>query len=1354
MPPKRGIVKSGNAGNSAKSSKVSETAPVPTDGPKALFPPGYKYPLSLLSERCQKNGWEKPHVDTVSRECRSSSPTQLQRDGYSFVVTLGRLNKKTSEIDHVRLEPHPPKLMPTPLEARHWGATYALYRFCNGMQLNMQLPPGPRDYWVELATEHKSVPEHQRWMYDADPFAARKAVEERQVKATKKEEERTQAAEETRRGTRVSPVSPMFANAPEVKMASSLRDLVEESVKKAIALHPEAGDGSPSIISPEDAIIVLQQLGHLGFTSHQSRAAVSFLSTPSQLASTLLQTLSALEASIEYLILHVPECDLPQRFLPSNNSSASFITSAHGGSEALKKRWLEDKAVKEAGWPIHSVKDCAAQAESEDWGSLITMLNQKLLGEEWVMPAEWDVVQLVDDEELEAIGASYVDSTEILITPFTAPLKLHILIPRGGSYSPQTYPPPMYVTSNTIPAYVRLHLLSKLLRAIRIDELVQPGEEFFLAAMQLLEEEWAQIGDNGPPDMSAVLQYLLPRRKVEPELPPELLDGPTPGSGAKGNGRKRRAQRVDRRSDAQVREEFEQVCKMDKFLELYTTRKKLPAFASKDEFLAMLEKSRVVVVVGETGSGKTTQLPQFILDSLILSNSGSKASILVTQPRRISALSVAARVSSERLDDGSVGYAIRGESRQDARTKLMFCTTGVVLRRLSTGDDLRGVTHVVVDEVHERSVDGDFLLLELKELLAKHRTLKVVLMSATINHETFVKYFDSAPLLTIPGLTHPVTDIYLEDVLPLISYRPPSTKSTKKETEAEQQAFREEFKSRGLGDDDIRAIQNIGRSERIDFQLITSVVAHIVSTAQKRGGILVFLPGVQEIRQCIDALRAKFSRSEADIFPLHANLSNDEQKLVFRPTSRWKIVVATNVAETSITIDDIIYVVDAGRVKETQYDVESSLSRLVETWVNRAGARQRRGRAGRTQPGVCYKLYTRRQEAAFAAFPVPEILRVGLESICLTVKAMREKEDVKRFLSKAIDPPSIVAMDKAWSVLEDLGAIDEDGGLTALGRHIAMLPIDLRLAKMLVLATIFRCLGPVLDVVACLSSKPLFFSPMDKREEAMQARLRFATENSDLLTDVRAFNECIRLRKDGKPQSAVRDFCQQNFISLQAVREVTTLRQDFLSSLSEIGFIPFGSEPSDPSLNVNSDNSNLVKAVILGGLWPRVARVSLPKSAIKFDRVQAGTVQRENLAKEYKIYDLAEGRVFLHPVSVLFGATTWKSPFLAYFQKQLTSKLFLRDATEVPLYALLLFGGPVTVNHIAGGLTVGGKDTMIKLRAWPRIGILVNQLRRLLDEQLQRCIEEGTTLDAGKDSPVLHAMLALLTGDGLSSGNL
>ncbi|KAJ3555162.1 hypothetical protein NM688_g2729 [Phlebia brevispora] len=1172
-------------------------------------------------------------------------------------------------------------------------------------------------------------------MYEADPFAARKAVDERQEAAAKKREQKTK--ESSSGSGLIAQTSPEFAHSPEAKMASSLRDLVEQSIKNALEMYPEAQDSLPTTLEEDQKADVVKRLETLGFTPVQARQAMTALSSPSPLASALLASLGPLQASIEYLILHVPECDLPQRFLPTVNSSNPFISSAHAGTEDLKARWIRDKAVKECGWPEHIVQECVLDARlTQDWPALVKTLNDRLMGDLEPYSETGDAgSEPVDNEELESFQARFVADNHLELPLPIAPFQIHILLRADHMIPTQGDAPPMYITSKVVAAYVRLHLLSSLILAFREGTLVQPGESVVMAIVRFLEEAWALIEDEGPPNMSDVLRYLLPSTNAPPVGDDESK--PKASSTVHTSGRRRRAVGVrDDRADSQVKIDFETMRASSEYKKLLKIREKLPAFAVEDKFIAMLQKSRCVVVVGETGSGKTTQLPQFVLDYMISENRGASASIIVTQPRRLSAIGVAARVSAERADDGSIGYAIRGESKQDKRTKLLFCTTGVVLRRLGSGDKLNNVTHVIVDEVHERSVDGDFLLLELKELLKHHPSLKVILMSATINHEVFVKYFDGAPLLTIPGLTYPVEDLYLEDHLPRLSYTPSAARGNRRLTEQDKKDMSEEFGELGLDTSIISAIQTIVSSDRIDFELIASVVRHITATATQPGGILIFLPGVQDIRQCIEGLR---SLDNSKVFPLHANLSSNEQRAVFAPVSGWKVVVATNVAETSITIDDIIYVIDSGKVKETQYDVENGLTRLNEQWVTRAAAKQRRGRAGRTQPGICYKLYTRRQEARMGAYPIPEIRRVALESVSLTVKVVHN--DVKSFLSRAMDPPAMAAIDHALAVLSELGAITETGELTPMGQYLAMLPMDLRLGKvnpiqlissysssrltrvqMLVLGSIFQCLGPILAVAACLSSKPLFFSPFDKREEATLARQRFATENSDLLTD--------------------------NFISVTTVRDINTLRQEFLSSLISLNLVPDGSSPTSSALNTNSEHVGLVKAILLAGLWPRVARVSLPPGAIKFDRVQAGTIQRANEAKEFKFFDIRTGpeggRVFLHPASSLFHSAEWRSPFVTYFQKQMTSKVFLRDATEVPIYALLLFGGPVAVNHIGGGLVIGSRDAFVKLKAWPRIGVLVNQLRRLLDIQLKQCVDEGTMLEIGRENPVVQAEVEAL----------
>ncbi|KAF5366936.1 hypothetical protein D9757_010848 [Collybiopsis confluens] len=1340
--PHKGIVKSGHAGNSSKSGSVGNAKSTDSTSSKAageqsLFPPGSKYPASLLHERCQKNGWEKPILDT-----------RRQPDGYSFVVILSRTSKKdSSEKESVRLEPHPPYISPSSLEARHWGATYALYRFCNSLQLNRVLPRGPAEYWNQLAVEHKASPEHLKWMYDPDPFAARKEVEERQDRAAQKRAQINASSEPGASSRSSGSVHNEFSKAPEVRMATSLRDRVEEAVKQGIALYSGGKDSELSIISDDVSQHLVQQLMHLGFKYAQSRGALEFLSQSSPTAEKLLSSFSPLDAAIEYLVLHLPEEALPERFMPSSNSSNPFVTGAYSGSDDLKVRWMFERAVKEAGWPKHLVDDLKTDTRfSDDWDMLLVALGKKLVGDEISMPdlssLHTERIFQIEAQEVEAFGGHFEGSCHLVMPMFTAPVTLHVMISSQGLYPSHIYAP-MYITGPSTPAYIRLHLLSKLLLSLRDTGFQQDDEGFCSAAMRRLEEVWAQVEDDGPPDMSQVLKYALPTRSSETRIVPERVEKQNPAKP------RHRIEKWDTRSNAQIKAEFKRSCEQEKYQELVSLRKQLPAFKVKDKFLNLLSTHRVVVIVGETGCGKTTQLPQFILDSLIQSNQGSDASILVTQPRRLAAIGVATRVSAERLDDGSVGYAIRGESKRSEKTKLLFCTTGIVLRRLSLGDRLEDVTHIVVDEVHERSVDCDFLLLELKELLSRHSTLKIILMSATINHETFPKYFGGAPLLTIPGVTHPVSDKYLEDFIQDLDYRPnPRFGKSDKLRRAPEDAL----KSQELDEATISVIQTIAYSNSIDYQLIAALVRRILNSGNRseEGAILIFLPGVQEIRQCIDSLLRVLEESDTIILPLHANLTNEEQIRIFAKTSKRRVIASTNIAETSITIDDVTYVIDAGKAKELHYDSDANISKFHEVWITRAAARQRRGRTGRTRPGTCYKLYTRKQEETMADFAVPEILRVPLDSICLTVKTVHEDQDVKNYLARAIDPPEISAIDRAWSVLGELGAVDEQGKLTSLGRHISMLPIDLRLGKMLILGTIFRCIGPVLTITACLSSKPLFISPMEKREEASKARARFAKGNSDLLTEMHAYEECqrVHLKESSK---TFQQFCDQNFISRSSLREISTLRRDYLGPLADIGFIPLSATPDSLELNVNSSNNeNLLKAIILGGLWPNIVRIQLPRSAIKFDKVQGGTVQRENTAKEYRLTDLRGERVFLHPSSVLFGHASWKSPYAVYFLRLLTTKLYIKDATEIPIWSILLFGGPISINHIAGGLTVGGDNCEIKLKAWPRIGILANHIRRLLDAQLQRYIEEGSLLNELEDGPVINAMLALLAHDGMT----
>ncbi|ODN98303.1 ATP-dependent RNA helicase A [Cryptococcus wingfieldii CBS 7118] len=1429
MAPKRrpvNVVRSGNAGNSSKPSAtpaapVDPNAPHGTfrDGtprPAPLFPAGYKTPIAVLNEKCQKMGWEKPVVES-----------HANRGSQSFtgsVILKKRVSKNVYNLEEVRFVPHPPLEIATAAEAKHWAATYALFRFCSNLPMAMTLPPSIRPYWSTLTADKAASPPHRAWEFNPDPFAAKKEVSDRQNKRQEKEEEKTKAAESgSGAGSgRNTPAVRQEAkggrgaawdNAPEVKMAAALREMVEGTVRKMMQQFPSAvleasrdatatASTSPSgVNTPALDLSSLQtQLTTLGFRpSHINSCTSAIASATSRLQSSSTSTkdplvlalsiLSPLEAAIEWLLLHVPEDDLPQRYRPSS-SSADFITGSStksAGKSALVKSWLIDKLVKQAGFPRKPVEVILAEEECES--AALDKLGRRLCGWEegedgwgveeygsgWIAGDEGAEEERKQHREEEVMALSAVlgerfeevstSEYTIHITPEFSntpdSIDLHIIFDEVSPYPSAQHPthaPTFYLSSETLPAYIRLHLHAQLMRQFRDPErhdlrsVLESGWGGAVLSMVEYLETTLQEAVDRPPDVGEVTKYLAP--KVEELVPEVRAVQKRKVQQARNRGEKRKPtvedeERVKRRRQAMLdHREYEAM--MD-------VRMNLPAWKERNSITDALEQNRVLVVVGETGCGKSTQLPQFILDHEILAGRGASTNILVTQPRRVAAMGVASRVAQERMEDldkspGTVGYAIRGERRSGPDTSVLFCTTGVILRRLGSGDpDLRGVSHVVVDEAHERGVDTDLLICLLRDLLERNEDIKIILMSATINEQIFIDYFGGCPSLKIPGFTHPVKDIYLEDVISKLRYSPTPSRFGPRQTEEQKASLRAEFSQLKLSPDHQRALEVISASDRIDYGLVAAVVKHIVNTATSPdGAVLIFMPGVMEIRQCITELE-RASLGSVAIMPLHANLSSAEQRQVFVATKpRRKIVVATNVAETSVTIPDVIYVVDGGKVKETQYEAENGMQKLVECWTSRASGRQRRGRAGRTQPGECYKLYTRRTENnSMPRFPIPEILRTPLEALFLQVKAMNEDTDVKAFLGKAIDPPKMDAINAAWQTLQDLGAVegeDHKSRLTALGRHMSSIPVDLRLAKMLVLGTIFKCLDPILTIAAILSSKPLFTSPIDKREESKKARESFAWAKSDLLTDVRAYDACMDVRKKGGSHGAVKTFCDDNFISFTTLRDITSLRTDFLSALSSLGFFSSTSAAELAKYNVNAKVDNLVKSVIVGGLYPRVVRVAMPKA--QYERVQQGTIQKDHEAKEVKLFDQA-GRVFVHPSSILFNESGFKSGYLAYFSKAETSKVFLRDATEVPLYGMLLFGGQITINHWAGGIMLG-TDGHVKIRANTRIGVLCSQLRRLLDAQLTEQIESPHAADLTGHDDVVQAMLALLQRDGLT----
>lgn len=693
---------------------------------------------------------------------------------------------------------------------------------------------------------------------------------------------------------------------------------------------------------------------------------------------------------------------------------------------------------------------------------------------------------------------------------------------------------------------------------------------------------------------------------------------------------------------------FQDKQKNSYYLKMLEGRKKLPAWAMKDEIVGTINKHQVVVISGDTGCGKSTQVPQFILDDWMVQSKGSKSpgrvEVIVTQPRRIAAVGVAERISDERNEriGGVVGYQIRLENKISSSTRVTFCTTGILLRRLYSDPQLENVSHLIIDEVHERSEESDFLLLILREVLQKRPKLKLILMSATLNAKLFSEYFGGAPVLTIQGRTFPVQQVFLEEIIEHCGFvLEPDTQYSKKITKRDEEQLMQELEyadvkanenppSRNIRDENLKLSDLLARyidyskstcktlflmdPLKINPELIESVLTYIVDSDDhdwpRDGTVLVFLPGLAEIQSVFDNLMDSrmFGPRSSDfvLIPLHSTLSSDEQALVFkRMSGKRKIILSTNIAETSVTIDDCVFVIDAGQQKEKRFDSDRNMESLETVWISRANASQRRGRAGRVMPGICIHLFTKhRHDHNLLAQPVPEIHRIPLEQLLLRIKMLPsfEGKSLTTVLNRSIEPPSEVNVQGAIKRLQNLGAFEKEN-LTALGTHLALLPVDVRIGKLMLFGAIFQCLDSILTICACLSHKSPFVSPFSKRQEADARKRQFAIGNSDHLTVLNAYRKWKEVRKKGPYASKV--YAEENFLSLRTLEMLGEIKFQFLELLISIGFVPVDMpktrkgksfddnlyEITGKDLNLNSENSKLIAAILCASLYPNVIKV-------------------------------------------------------------------------------------------------------------------------------------------------------------------
>ncbi|XP_064642918.1 ATP-dependent DNA/RNA helicase DHX36-like [Lineus longissimus] len=715
--------------------------------------------------------------------------------------------------------------------------------------------------------------------------------------------------------------------------------------------------------------------------------------------------------------------------------------------------------------------------------------------------------------------------------------------------------------------------------------------------------------------------------------------------------------------DRKYQQEFQEKQTDDSFQKMQEVRRNLPAHSYTERICETVAANQVTVISGETGCGKTTQVPQFILDEFIRKGQGSQCHIICTQPRRISAVSVAQRVADERAEvaggnESSVGYQIGLEAERPRKTgSILFCTTGIVLKILESNPLLKDVSHIVLDEVHERDLDTDFLLTIVKYILPKRPNLKLILMSATMNAQRFSRYCGHCPTLEIPGRTFPVKKFFLEDAIELTKYKPKKTWPKPRSREF----FDFERWVRRLPDKYARSTKDVllnsFNCNHIDCDLMAAVIRYIATEKDRenseKGAILVFMPGWDDISKLYDTLMSRqLFRSDAFlILQLHGSMMpREEQDLVMvRPEEGVrKIIISTNVAETGITIEDVVYVIDSGKSKLSYFDPRKNMCSLQTVSSSKANSTQRRGRAGRVCAGECYHMYTAHQEKKLVQYHKPEILRSRLEDACIRIKLLG-RSSIMSLFKRAMDRPSKESILRSIEFLKQLDALDEDEELTPLGVHLGSLPVDVRIGKLLIYGALFCCLDPILTIAACFEDKAPFVAPLDKRSEADAQRLIMADgTSSDHLMWVNGYNGWVNAGRNKEKK----EYCQDNFISNYSMWQVNKKRQQLAESLFKLGFIGSKS-PSDHDANRNSDELNVVRAVLSASLHPNIGPIVV-------DKVNEHTGQYD-----YYIRSQDE-KVYIHPKSVNFQKPIYENyGYVVYYLKLETTKVYIHDVTAI-----------------------------------------------------------------------------------------
>ncbi|XP_029209649.1 putative pre-mRNA-splicing factor ATP-dependent RNA helicase PRP1 [Acropora muricata] len=626
----------------------------------------------------------------------------------------------------------------------------------------------------------------------------------------------------------------------------------------------------------------------------------------------------------------------------------------------------------------------------------------------------------------------------------------------------------------------------------------------------------------------------------------------------------------------------------DKYFDILKKRIELPVWEYREKFMESMKEHQAFVLVGETGSGKTTQIPQWCLETRV----DKRKCVACTQPRRVAAMSVAQRVADE-LDvmiGQEVGYTIRFEDCTSPRTILKYMTDGMLLREAMTDPLLDRYAVILLDEAHERTLATDILMGLLKEVVRQRHDLKIIIMSATLDAGKFQEYFDKAPLMTIPGRTHPVEIFYTPE------------------------------------------------PERDYLEAAIRTVIQIHMCEEVEGDILLFLTGQEEIEEACKRLKKEIENLGSEVgelrcIPLYSTLPPAQQQRIFDPPPPKrangaigrKCVVSTNIAETSLTIDGVVFVIDPGFSKQKVYNPRIRVESLLVSAISKASSQQRAGRAGRTRPGKCFRLYTEKAyQTEMQDNTYPEILRSNLGTVVLQLKKLGI-DDLVHF--DFMDPPAPETLMRALELLNYLGALDDNGDLTPLGSMMAEFPLDPQLAKMVIASCDHNCSNEILSVTAMLSVPQVFLRPNEARKAADEAKMKFAHIDGDHLTLLNVYHAYKQSHEDVQ-------WCYDNFIQHRSLKSADNVRDQLTRIMDRFNL-------ARRSTDFNSRDYYLnIRKALVAGFFMQVAHLERSGHYL--------TVKDNQVVQ-------------LHPSTCLDHKPEW----VLYNEFVLTTKNYIRTCTDI-----------------------------------------------------------------------------------------